>query len=449
MSRRRFGSFAQVCALFLCGLPIVTRLGHLSTVIPQFNYPQVQTFIPPILNPLDTSVNRTICPAINDTRYSHLRPVEPDSGNKRKYVFSVSLQQCIDLLPSVLGPLIEVIRFLGPWNCAISIISRNSTDGTLEVLRLLAAELERLDVGYWLTSTNLDPNAGSDEERIRKLALLRTIALEPITGQHTELNDNNDGHRKPFPNHSRPATTIHRLSSPTPSNISLTPDATLISLTTVAICAEDILELIHQRAHQSADMVCAMDWWFPSPQHDHDHAHFSSLWSSRALNGDLLAKIFFPSSPDYLKEKEAEQQQPDLVLANHPASRARLQANLPFQVFACHSGLAAYAAQPLADHRVGFRGPRDGECFQGETQLFCKDMWRTGFGRIAVVPSVNVGCSSGGHLRVGGGGGDGGRVKRVKGFEGRIVWQEEPPERVVCMPGFGDQTWLAWDEGLG
>jgi alpha-1,3-mannosyltransferase len=27
----------------------------------------------------------------------------------------------------------------------------------------------------------------------------------------------------------------------------------------------------------------------------------------------------------------------------------------------------------------------------GEPTLFCKDMWHEGFGRIAVVPSVNVG----------------------------------------------------------
>ncbi|KAK3687327.1 cryptococcal mannosyltransferase 1-domain-containing protein [Podospora appendiculata] len=499
MSKRRFGSFAQVCALFLCGLPIVTRLGHLSTVISARNshqgeaqrtspisetelpqsqlrwdrgyhkkasqnilddgnqeaeetveiirhedssddrnpalapdfFAKARTSIPPILNPHDMSLNRMACPAINDTRYSHLRPLKSEPDNRRKYLFTVSLQQCINLLPSVLGPLIEVIRYLGPQNCALSIVLRNSTDGTLEALRLLADELERLDVGYWLSSTNLDPNAGPDDDRIRKLALLRTMALEPITGQHTELNDNNIIHHKS-------------------SNIRLAPDTTIISLATVAICAKDILELIHQHAHQSADMVCAMDWWFPSPQHA--HAQFSSLWSSRALDGNLFTEILLPSSQDCMKEKE--EAEPDLLLlASYPASHARLQAKLPFQVFACHSSLAAYAAQPLADNRVSFRGPRDGECFQGETQLFCKDMWRAGFGRIAVVPSVNVGCPSGDSGPDGGG-----RVKSVKGFVGdlvggkedeedRIVWQGEPPERVVCMPGFGDQTWLAWDEG--
>lgn len=33
----------------------------------------------------------------------------------------------------------------------------------------------------------------------------------------------------------------------------------------------------------------------------------------------------------------------------------------------------------------------DQEYYMGEPTLFCKDMWHKGYGRIAVVPSVNVG----------------------------------------------------------
>lgn len=34
---------------------------------------------------------------------------------------------------------------------------------------------------------------------------------------------------------------------------------------------------------------------------------------------------------------------------------------------------------------------KDEECYTGEPTLFCKAMWHEGYGRIAVVPSVDVG----------------------------------------------------------
>lgn len=143
-------------------------------------------------------------------------------------------------------------------------------------------------------------------------------------------------------------------------------------------------------------------------------------------------------------------------------------------MFACWNGAAAFAAAPLLPPPPGkgeegkeappppavdFRRVREGECFQGEPQLFCKDMWAAGRGRIAVVPSVNLeytdergrwikasrGYASEFVARENvtdeAGDGEGGAVPE------RIEWRG-PPDRVKCMPSWDRQDWLPWNESL-
>lgn len=135
-------------------------------------------------------------------------------------------------------------------------------------------------------------------------------------------------------------------------------------------------------------------------------------------------------------------------------ARARLASHRPFQVFSCWNGAVAFTAKPLLDGKVGFRRVGGGECFQGEPQLFCKDLWFNGYGRIAVVPSVNLEYSDE----------RGGWVKEDRGYtsewtarEGdeadedapplKVDW-EGPPDQVKCMPTFTMQSWLPWNESL-
>lgn len=72
-----------------------------------------------------------------------------------------------------------------------------------------------------------------------------------------------------------------------------------------------------------------------------------------------------------------------------------------------------------------------------------------GYGRIAVVPAVNVAY----------GAEDARKIKALKGFAGRLLeegdgvakigWVGVPPAMVKCMPGdYADQMFVAWDEGL-
>lgn len=123
-----------------------------------------------------------------------------------------------------MGSIVEAIRFLGPQNCALSIVEGRSTDGTFEILNLLQENLTEAGIKYYFQSSDINPN----QNRIQALADLRNLALKP-------LRDNFD-----------------RFSQ----------DATVIFLNDVSICMEDILELIHQRIFQEADMTCAMDWTY-------------------------------------------------------------------------------------------------------------------------------------------------------------------------------------------
>ncbi|KAK3934504.1 cryptococcal mannosyltransferase 1-domain-containing protein [Diplogelasinospora grovesii] len=168
-------------------------------------------------------------------------------------------------------------------------------------------------------------------------------------------------------------------------------------------------------------MTCAFDWIYGGS----DEPIFYDSYIARSINGDL----FFEIPPE--------------------TSQDRFNAHRPFQVFSCWNGAVAFTAAPVVERKVAFRGSRQEECFQGEPQLFCKDMWFNGYGKIAVVPSVNLEYSNE----------KGKKIKEDKGYTSqwvtkdiavadKIEWQP-PPERVKCMPTFNRQFWGLWNETLG
>lgn len=365
-----------------------------------------------IMDPADTSVPRMACPAVNSTRYEHLTVSRWD--RKHKYFIALDLRKVMDLMPRLMGSVVEAIRFLGPRHTALSIVEGNSDDGTAEVLALLKPELEALGVEYFLVNSAIDPKDGG---RIEKLAQLRSQALEPLRN-------------------SRNATAA-ALALPG-SSLSFADDATVIFINDVALCAEDILELAHQRVAQGADMTCAMDWAYLSGL-DEPPA-FYDVWVARGITGDTFFEI-----PDDGSWAHALR-----PFERDPPTLARLAAHRPFQAFACWNGAVTFAARPVLERALDFRVSAKGECFQGEPQLFCKDMWWHGYGKIAVVPSVNLEYTD-----------ERGRhIKQDKGYasnwtavedEGdlplRIDWAG-PPDMVKCMPSFDRQSWLPWNESL-
>ncbi|KAH8812979.1 alpha-1,3-mannosyltransferase CMT1 [Xylogone sp. PMI_703] len=361
------------------------------------------SYVGAIMNPDDKSFPRLDCPAPTPDRYEYLRGATTEtvqSKRKLKYLFALDLHQCASLLPRLIGSIVETIRFLGPENCALSIVEGRSDDGTFEILKLLRSEIEGIGAKYFFTSSDLNPKAPGND-RIKTLAELRNKALRPLV-------DNPDRYSH---------------------------EATVVFLNDVSICLQDILELIHQRLYQGADMTCAMDWTYVGQD-----PTFYDVWIARGMTGDTFFNI--PEDGNWNSAWD--------LFWNDPKARDRLNSHRPFQVFSCWNGATAFTAKPILDHTIKFRSHFEKECYQGEPKLFCKDMWRHGYGKIAVVPTVNLEYSDDAARK----------IKALKGYvsdivrneedndEMRIEWEDNPPPNVKCMPSYKSQTWPAWDEGL-
>ncbi|KAK4119852.1 glycosyltransferase family 69 protein [Parathielavia appendiculata] len=395
--------------------------------------------IPPILDPSDTSIERMSCPQINVTRYGYLRPnVGWWKPKQTKYVFALNLRKIAPLLPRLLGSVVEVMRFLGPKYCALSIIEGNSDDGTLEALRLLSDELKKIGVDYWLARSSLDPLQG-EGMRIKKLAMLRQMAIEPLSGPVEILHGKNGNPPEVDPGE------LTYYSKPPIEKLNLTPNATVAFINDVSACEEDILELIHQREFQDADMTCGMDWNDPG-SNPSPPPIFYDVWIARSMSGSMFFDIPLNGSWEHSHN----------LFWDHLPTQQRFNASVPFQVFACWNGAVAIAAQPFASGEVSFRASKPGECYQGEPELLCKDLWWIGQGRIAVVPGVNFGYNDGTWGRW---------IKEVRGYvsdvvrlqsareaewgvEERIQWEERPPDLVNCVDNWAKQTYKPWNESL-
>ncbi|KOS16891.1 hypothetical protein ESCO_004853 [Escovopsis weberi] len=390
----------------------------------------ITTYLDAIFRRKETSLPNLTCPTPDKARYETLKAA---LGRRRaprppvpavRYFFAVDLRQNLPLLPRLIGSVVEVARFLGPEACALSIVEGNSDDGTGDVLAALEPELARLGVAYFYRASAIDPSRG---DRIRKLAELRNLALEPlVSGRVRAVSGNTKDDRKD-------------------DRKDDDDDTTVVFLNDVAICPDDILELLLQKRALAADMTCAMDWTYVGRD-----PTFYDVWVARGITGDS----FFEIPPDGNWNSAWN------LFWNDAASQARLAARRPFQVFACWNGAAAFTARPLLERdprrRVAFRAPdrERGECDQGEPQLFCKDLWHRGYGRIAVVPAVNLEYSVDrardikelkGYTAENVRGGDSGEDQ---GGAGRFTWQREPPGEVKCMPVWENQFWRPWNEGL-
>ncbi|KAI4155517.1 MAG: hypothetical protein L6R39_001210 [Caloplaca ligustica] len=360
-------------------------------------------YIKAITSPDDKTFPRLDCPVPNGERYQYLRlegntTNGDDAGATLNYFFALDLHQCRDILPRLLGSVVETMRFLGPRNCALSIVEGRSNDGTYEVLTLLREEIERMGARYFLQTNEIDPKAEGGH-RIKALSELRNQALQPLLDIHPGKET----------------------------------AATVVFLNDVAICTEDILELIHQHHHQNADMTCAMDWTYVGPD-----PTFYDVWIARGMTGDS----FFNIPPDGNWNSAWN------LFWNDPETKQRLDMGKPFQVFSCWNGAVIFTAQPVVERKIRFRDALKDECGQGEPKSFCKDLWALGYGKIAVVPSVNLEYSDENAKR----------IKSLKGYVSTIVgsgdtddkidWKTTPPEKVKCIAGYENQHWRPWNEKI-
>ncbi|KAH0562349.1 hypothetical protein GP486_002951 [Trichoglossum hirsutum] len=358
-------------------------------------------YVAAIMDPEDTSFPRLECSSTVQPRYDYLKRTPTSTSKsssatargKIKYFFALDLYECSPLIPRLLGSVVQTIRFLGPENCAISVVEGRSKDGTLEILEAVRGDLEKMGVEYHLGTNGVDPKGGGND-RIRALADLRNQVLQPLVDspEHYALN------------------------------------ATVVFLNDISLCMDDILELIHQRVIQDADMTCAMDWIAGGEL-------FYDVWVSRGINGDIFFEI--PQNGEWAFAKN--------LFWNDPSTKQRLDSHLPFQVYACWNGATAFTATPVLQKKITFRASADGECYMGEPTLFCKDLWAHGYNKIAVVPSVNVGYNDEESRKVKARQGKVGDYVNSDSQEGPelIEWQREPPPMVKCLPEWGSPSWVA------
>ncbi|KAL8879354.1 MAG: hypothetical protein Q9198_003015 [Flavoplaca austrocitrina] len=333
-----------------------------------------------------------LCQVLLEDRYSHLRSY---SSKKPRFFFALDLYQAAGILPQLLESIVESVKFLGPEYCHLSIVEGNSTDGTTDLLQALHKDAKALGLAYSLVRSDLDPN-NQTSDRIEVLAQLRNLALAPLLQSPSDFD---------------------------------TVDTTIVFINDISPCTNDILELIHQRQIQGADMACPMDY--------SDDGLFYDIWVARSMTGD----IFFNIPPSGLWKFAKN------LLWDDPDRKRRLEAHKPFQAFACWNGMAAMSARPFIEKGIRFRRSRENECYMGEPTLLAKDFWKEGFGKILVVPSVWVAYSHGASVK----------VKEEKGYveenlkedepeEGMqemIEWDEEPPSSIKCpIPSYSDPQWV-------
>lgn len=276
-----------------------------------------------------------------------------------------------------------------------------SSDGTYEVLWLARKAFAEAGIKYVFIHSDLDT---SKDERIPTLAKLRNLALEPL------LKD-----RKQYD-----------------------PSTTVIFINDIVMCMEDVLELIYQKLYQKADMTCAMDWTYVG-----NDPTFYDIWIARTMTGETFFEIGEDGNWDSAWD----------IFRTTPSAQQRYNAHKPFQVFSCWNGMTAFTAKPYADRKIKFRSNMKSECFQGEPRLFCKDMWRLGYGKIAVVPSINIEYSDDAARK----------IKDLKGRTSRwvrhdgtadsdelIQWEKDPPKEVKCItdPDYAHQHFVPWNQGF-
>ena len=359
-----------------------------------------------IMDLSDTTVPRMSCHSPIGARYNHLKPeAKPasasptDANSTIRYFLALDLFEVAALLPRLMGSVVEVMRHLGPENCALSIVEGRSQDITYKVLDALREPLAGLGVPYTLTTSSLDPKHG-EVNRIEALAELRNLALRPLL-THPELYD--------------------------------AKDTTVIFLNDIAVCPHDILELVHQQFAQGADMSCAMDWIPNGPFYD--------VWVSRGINGDTFFEIPQNAGWEFAGN----------LFWSDSYSKTRYEKKAPVQVYACWNGIAVFTATPLLSGGVSFRQSVEKECYMGEPTLLCKDFWRQGRGKIMIVPTINVGYNDadGAVIKEKQGSVEDSvdvktdvGLKRDEGEAGGIKWQIKPPGAVKCLPEFQSPSWV-------
>jgi alpha-1,3-mannosyltransferase len=255
-------------------------------------------------------------------------------------------------LPDLLNTVAVLVHFLGAERLAFSILEGPSSDATPHILnRVLRPLLKELGVPdkYVRIETDAPRIPWGEVNRIEALADLRNQALKPML-------DRSFGDVGP-----------------------------VVFLNDVFLHAADVLELLHQHALSQASITTAWDWM------ERDPAYFYDVWVARTVSTRPTTLRQIDTGDLFYPIPGSEWHPSDEILASSPASRAAFDALRPFQAFSSWNALAVLDPAPFRPpHKVRFRRGGMGECASSECLLICADFWKAGFGRVQVVPSVQL-----------------------------------------------------------
>ncbi|KAJ9115579.1 hypothetical protein QFC20_000904 [Naganishia adeliensis] len=270
----------------------------------------------------------------------------PSSKSDGLYLFATLIRQVQDQIPDLLAALVVVVDTLGPQRVAFTFLEGPSDDLTPSVFNnilqplLLSLGVPSRRIRMITDSPSVDFKNGN---RIELLANLRNDALQPLW-QDSALGTN---------------------------------VKSVVFFNDVYLKAEHILELLYMHQINGAGMTAAWDWYKREP------AYFYDVWVGRTIDtGDL----FYPIPNAWWSPSED-------LFPDSPASLTAFQHLEPFQVFCSWNGMVIMDPRPfLPPHNVRFRRSdvEKGECAASECGLVCSDYWKEGFGRVQVVPSVQL-----------------------------------------------------------
>lgn len=373
----------------------------------RISHERVDRYVHSILNFRDEwPYERVSCPADIADRYQTLRDMENDSPVR--YFFALNPYEALDTLPRLMSSIVETVKYLGAKHCAISIVDGGSEDGTWDVLTALKPFLDNIGVQYFLATSSQTLVDGDDTSQ-ENLATLRNKALQPLKAEEVE-----------------PFHALARMYS---------PEAVVIFLDDIAMCPEDILELLFQHVNQGAHMTCGFDWIF-------NGTVFHDVRESRSLAGNT----FFEIPPDGSLDGS------DDMFFDDRLNKPRYDSFLPLQVYSCWGGMVTLNAVSFAEDTVRFRPAEqtDADCYMGEPMLLAKDLYSQGLGKILAVPSVNVAYSDN----------EATETKHTRGYVGdhvnalnqkldeneTIQWQTAPPDMIKCLVHSDQLAWTEWAE---
>ncbi|BFZ64840.1 hypothetical protein YB2330_005993 [Saitoella coloradoensis] len=358
----------------------------------------------------------------------------------KRFFLAMNAYNNARVLPTIFREMVDLTAILtnrGASSVFISIVENGSEDEGPAMLAAFRDLLDEFEIPN-LIITDSTPTDWINVNRIVQLAAHRNKALEPMYKAG-----------KPYDR--------------------------VIFYNDVFHCSEEVMELLYQLETQGANMVCPLDWWEERESVGTPYPLIWDMWVMRTMQG----KMSYPMWERYSFSKD-----PELLFRDEDEliTQWRFQERRPFQVFSCWNGLVVMDAAPFYGSNtiepVRFRAGNvsAGECQASECELVCRDFWKNGYGKIAVIPRVGVWYELQPYLDM--------RslpVERIEDsdiyphemlnkFEGhdrhelwdgkkwfgkpfpprdveKIWWQRKPPSTSWCLPhqgGVGEKDWDTW-----